>query len=244
MREFRVTADTIARRNRRADMRFVLWFTVAAILAVTFAYGTGLARRVLDSRPEVLAGIVVACVYLGSYVWGLHNARDVIARQTAYVLTDTHLIRKRTGHPDIQIGLTEMKLYLRPGWLLVESSDPLRKIAIPEDVSRFEFLRTELARHVSPVRLPGRSPAINSLIGSILGGALVLASVTSWGLLFWSRSALAAGVGAAIGTMFLGWHSFLLSRHFRNHPKRPFVLAWISFQWLGAALVVCLRLRR
>lgn len=226
-------------------MRFVLWGAVPGILAVIlfFTYGAGSAGPLLNS-PEGLGGLVVVLVLLGGFVRALRHARDVIALQTVFVLTDTHLIRRRTGHPDIQIGLTEMKLYLRSGLLLVESADPLRKISIPEDVSRFEFLRTELARHVPAVRQPGRSPAINSLIGSILGCVLVLVSIISWALVLWSRNALAAGLGAAIGAILLGWHSFFLGRHFRNHPKRPLILAWIGIEWVAAALVVCFRLLR
>jgi len=242
VREFRVTADTAMRRNRRANIRLAMWGVFATTLAVILS-GTGFAHRLLNSA-EGLGALVVLLVLLGSFLWIFRNAQDVIARETAFILTDTYLIRKRTGHPNIQIDVTEMKLYLRPGWLVVESADPLRKIAIPEDVSRFEFLRTELAKHAPAVRLPGRSSAINLFIGSVLGLALVLVSIISWALVLESRYILASSIAATIGTGLLAWQSFLLSRHFRNDRERPFLLAWIGFQWLAAALIIGLRLLR
>jgi hypothetical protein len=65
-----------------------------------------------------------------------------------FVLSDKEIIRKRDGWPDDRIAFAEIdSVYDRPGWLVVESAEPRRKIPIPCEVSGFEELRAELAKH-------------------------------------------------------------------------------------------------
>jgi hypothetical protein len=237
MSEFRVVFKE-ADRNRDLRIRLAAWSTILLLLGATFfgIYGA------LSSRPRVstaftwLAVLIVAGAIVGAYFLALRLGLERVERGLVFVLTEEGLVRKRTGWPDTQIGFAEIKaLYQRPGWLLVESSEPRRRIAIPERVEGFDSLRAELVKHSVIVAAPQHSP---------MRFIPVVTSLVCWGLVLWSRDAGVVMAAGAVALLVLGWEFFRLFGQLRHSPKRLALSLLIGLSWVAAALLVYLRVIR
>jgi hypothetical protein len=235
--EFRIATDDMARR-REFKNQMLSWGTVVLLLlatAVLFTLGMfGLLRGYLILRLLfifTLLGTIVSAIVLAS-----REALRRAEREMIFALDESAIVRKRKGWPDIRIAFSEVdaiRAELR--WLVVYSTEPRRKIAIPMDVKDFEVIRAELLRHhsLSDTSSPRWS-----------GFALPVISVLSWAALLFIRDfwiTLAAGslalVALAIGSRQL-WN--LLSRSSRR------LLMWICLgsAWIVAILVICIRVMR
>ncbi len=98
-------------------------------------------------------------------------------RSMIFVLNDNGIVRKRRGFPDVSIRFSEIQYVgeeLR--WLIVKSTEPQRKIAIPNDVSGYEIIREELARHHA-LDIEALSSHASSLAWSSLW---LIATTISW----------------------------------------------------------------
>lgn len=235
MREFRVLANGASSIKQTRQIRLLLWSAVAALSVVTLfaVYGTSSIGPVLSTVLEGFAGLIVVFVIVSAYVLAYRHACDVVARDSVFVLTDTQLIRRRTGHPDVQIDLGEINsLCEGHGWIVVESIE--EKIAIPEDVQEFASLRAELTRRAKVVRPRRRS----------LAPIIVVVYLLYWAGVLWSRNSLLTAVAGAIGLTLLCWQSFLLAKPFATSRIRLLSWGWISLGWLAAALFICFRLLR
>jgi len=183
-----------------------------------------------------LAVVIVVAAIVGAPFLASRLGLEKFEHDLVFVLTDKAVVRRRQGWPDVQIGLAEIRgLYQRPGWLVVESNEPRRTMAIPERVEGFESLRSELTKHgsiaVAPESSPWRSVV---LIGSLL----------CWGLVLLSKdSGLVMGAGA-VALALLAWESFRLFVQLRHSRKRLALSVLIGLSWVAAALLVYLRIIR
>ena len=157
-------------------------------------------------------------------------------REMVFVLDETGIIRRRSGYSEVKIGFSEIG-YLSEElkWLVVESNEPRRKIAIAKDVAGFATIRAELAKHHA------LSPSAKSPLRS---AAFAILSILSWAAIICFsdvRVVLPAGV-VAMASLALGSHRLWLLLH--RGPKRW--LMWISlgFVWFSAILVIYFRYTR
>ncbi len=183
----------------------------------------------------LLVVAAIGAVYFAAYQNGIQKLK----RETAFVLTDHDLIRKRSGWPDTRIGLSEVKtLYERNGWLIVESIEPGRKIAISDEVEGFATLRAELAKHRSISDPPKASPL------SLLGLVVPVASILCWSLVLMSHDVAVVREAGASGLILLGWSSYRFGRKLNQNPKRFFVWTFLAISWAAALWFVYLQITR
>ena len=187
MQEFKIEINAEGRK-RQLQFRILAWgailliFLIAIlvfVLGVTGILGPGyhpLAAFLFVSTP--LLGIV------GGGILACREALRLAERQMIFVLGSSGIVRKRKGFPDIAISFSEIQYVgeeLR--WLIVKSKEPQRKIAIPNDVSGYEIIRAELARHHSLDSEPISKHA-TSLVMSALW---LIAMIISCSLFLWSQ---------------------------------------------------------
>jgi hypothetical protein len=183
-----------------------------------------------------LAVVIVVAVILGAYLLAARIGQERFELGLVFLLTDKALVRRRQGWPDVQIGLAEIAaLYERPGWLVVESNEPRRTIAIPERVEGFESLRSELTKHSSITATPRRSPwRFVALVGSLF----------CWGFVLFSKNTGVVMGAGAVALALLAWEFFRLFGQLRRSPKRLVLSLLIGLSWVTAALLVYLRIVR
>jgi hypothetical protein len=136
----------------------------------------------------------------------------------------------------VRIGLQEIHaLYEGQGWLVVESVEPIRKIAIPAEVEGFAVLRAELAKHNSIVTTRRRS---------VLVFTPLVVSLICWVVALESKNSTARGLAAAAALMIFAWGSLQLVRLMNGKPKRFLVWIALGVCWAAAILLVYLQVMR
>ena len=162
---------------------------------------------------------------------------EKVKRDLSFELTDKDLIRRKAGWPDVRIGLQEIRaLYEGQGWLVVESVEPIRRIAIPAEVEGFAVLRAELAKHNSIVTTRrGRS---------VLVFTPLVVSLICWVVALESKNSTARGLAAAAALMIFAWGSLHLVRLMNGKPKRFLVWIALGISWAAAILLVYLHVMR
>ena len=238
MSEFRVAFNEASQRKRDGKIRLAAWGTIL-LLSVATVVGI---LSVRSSRPQVntafiwFAALLVLGAIVGAHFVAVRLGLERVERDMVFVLTDKDLVRKRNGWPDVRINFSEISaLYERPGWLVVEGSEPPRKIAVPDVVEGFAAIRAELAKHGTITAQPRSSP---------LGLVTMLASFLCWGAVLWSKDAGVLRIAAALALILLAWESFRFSTRLRQSPKRFLVWVWIGLGWVAAILVVYFRVLR
>jgi hypothetical protein len=238
MSEFKVASNQLSDRGRERNIRLVTWGVVLVMSGITLfaVYDARSADPQLVRALGWLAVVIVVAAIVGAHILAARLGLEKFEHDLVFVLTDKAVVRRRPGWPDVQIGLTEIKaLYQRTGWLVVESNEPRRKMAIPERVEGFESLRTELTKHSPITAAPQRSPwGFVVLIGSLLCWALVLLS---------KDTGVVIGAGA-FALLLLVWESFRLFGQLRHSPKRVVLAVMIGLSWVAAALLLYLRVIR
>jgi hypothetical protein len=183
-----------------------------------------------------LAVVIVVAAIVGAHFLAARLGLEKFEHELVFVLTDKAVVRRRPGWPDAQIGLAEIRaLYQRPGWLVVESNEPSRKMAIPEGVEGFESLRSELTKHSPITTAPQRSP---------WGFVVLIGSLLCWALVLWSKDTGVVMGAGALSLLLLVWESFRLIGQLRHSPKRLVLSILIGLSWVAAALLVYLRIIR
>jgi predicted nucleic acid-binding Zn ribbon protein len=237
MSEFRVEFNE-ANRRRDRRIRLIVWGTIPLLLVATLLgiYGA------LSSRPHVYATftwfavLIVVGAIVGAHFLGIRLGIERLERDIVFLLTEKDLVRRRKGWPDVRIDFSEISALLeRKDWLVVESVQPTRRIAIPREVEGFASLRAELAKH---------SPVIVSQKGSILGAIPTVASLLCWALVLWSKDARVARVAGTIALILLGWASVSIDKQMRQSPKRLFVWISLGLVWAAAILLLYLKVVR
>src|SRR6476646_6696347 len=206
MSEFRVSSNKESTLRRDHGTRLISWGAVLVLSCITLfaVFGAGSAGPQINTALAWLAGLIVAASIGGANLVSYRQGREKVKRDLSFELTDKDLIRRNAGWPDVRIGLQEIHaLYEGQGWLVVESVEPIRKMAIPAEVEGFAVLRAELAKHSSVIIARRRSPS--ALIPLVV-------SLICWALVLWSKNARVAKLAAAVALMLLAWGSVLLGR--------------------------------
>jgi hypothetical protein len=240
--EFRVSPDKASSQRHDKRIRLFLWSAVLLLVGITIfgIVGVRSIGQTAETTLVVAAGCIVICVVVAAYILGAQEGFEKAKQNTVFLLSDDDLVRQHTGWPDVRIGLSEVKsLCERPGWLVIESAEPRRRIAIPAGVERFEFLRSELIKHGLLIKPPRRSPFLALLLG--------LPTVTSffcWALIFWSKQPWLVKTAVCVALALLAWGSFSVSRLRIGSPKRYLLWAMLGISWVAALWIIYFRLAR
>ena len=238
VREFRVFPNAATGRSRDRRIRLVLWGSVLALVGLT-ALGIAGARSFnehVQSTLTVAAAALVMGAVVSAYLFAGQVGLEKAKLSTVFLLSNTDLIRQRSGWPEVRIGLSELKaLFERPGWLVVESSEPRRRIAIPHEVEGFDTLRSELIKHGPIVESPRRSPSVP---------VLSVASLFCWALVILSKEPSVVKTAACLAVVLLMWDSFRINRLLQRSPKRYLFWAALAYSWATALWIIYMRIAR
>jgi hypothetical protein len=235
MPEFKIENDAL---KRGARFRMLSWGTVLLLVAIaTFLLVLRGSGHIGDSSGlgslfvlTILSAAIIAIILAPRE--GLHRAE----RKMVFALDDKRILRKRQGYPDVEIAFSEITT-LREEllWLVVTSTEPRRKIAVPRNVSGYELIRAELAKH---------HPLSARVAFPLKGAALLIVSILSWAAVLWFRDVrvvIAAGTVAVVALSFGSYRVWTLLHH---RSKHSLLWASLSFAWLAALLLIYLRVVR
>src|SRR2546423_233936 len=152
MQEFKIESDALNER-RDAKSRLFSWGLVLLLLAMTVSiYALGLLGLLsTDSHLRWLAWLSVPAIFgavIGGSILAYREALRRAEREMVFILDDNGIVRRRKGFPEVRIAFSEVDaLDEELRWLIVKSTEPRRKIAIPNNVKGFELIRAELTKH-------------------------------------------------------------------------------------------------
>jgi hypothetical protein len=236
VQEFKIEGDAL---RREARFRIQSWGAIlllaaaAVLLFVLGVYGV----LSVNSTLRILFVFTGCGAVVGASILACREALHCAERQMIFVLDANGIARRRKGYPDVKIAFSEIAaLSEEMRWLIVNSIEPRRKIAIPNEVRGFETIRAELTKHhalsVQGKKLP------------LKGAALMTISILSWAAVLWLRdlrAVIPAGV-IALALLALGSHRLWIL--LRRGPKRLFSLVCIGIVWFAAILLIYLRVVR
>jgi hypothetical protein len=241
VREFKIETDALSKRHE-TRFRLLSWGTVVLLAAITvliFVLGF-LGLLSVDSDFRWVAWLSVPAMLgavIGASILACREALRRAERKMVFVLDDTGIARRRKGFREVKIAFSEVD-YLGEElrWLVVRSTEPRRKIAIPNDVQGFEVIRAELAKHhvlslSAQTKLPLQSTA------------LMTASILSWAAVLWLRDLRAVIPAGVIALTLLASGSHRLWTVLGRGPKRLYSLVCLGIVWFTAILLIYLRLR-
>lgn len=232
MEEFRLPQRIFS--SPRRDSRTMLWVSIPAlVLSFIILFFIGYApHSVVHRVGPPLVGVLVLVVLstLGTYIVMLRRKFERLRRDLTFVLEQDELVRKMPGRPDVRIPLLQIKsLYEPSGCLMVEGSDPPRRIAVPSKVENFEQLKAELLKYA-----PLSPPPLSYRFGRTTSFLYIVSGV----LLAWSGNGTIIRTAAAVFVVLSGWESFKLHRLFQRRAKRlAFWLILGSF-WLSIGFLI------
>lgn len=240
--EFKVSPDKASCRAHDNRIRLFLWGAVLLLVGITIIgiVGVGSIGQTAETALVVAAGGTVICVVVAAYILAAQEGIEKAKKNTIFLLSSDDLVRQHAGWPDVRIGLSEVKsLSERPGWLVIESAEPRRRIAIPDNLESFEVLRAELIKHGVLIKSPQRSPFLALLIS-----LPIVASFLCWALIFWSKQPWLVKTAPCVGLALLAWGSFSVSRLRIASPKRYLLWAMLGTSWVAALWIIYSRLAR
>jgi hypothetical protein len=235
MPEFRIENDAL---RRDARFRVLSWGTVLLLLAVaTFLLALRDSGYIGDSSAlrSLFFLTIISAAVTAIFLAPREGLRRVESKMV-FALDDNRIIRRRQGYPDVEVAFSEIEtLREELRWLVVVSTEPQRKIAVPRDVSGYELIRAELAKH-HPL-----SPRVTS---PLKGKALLTVSALSWAGVLWFRDVRAIIAAGIVAVVTLGFGSYRVWTLLYRRSRRR--LLWISLglAWLVALLLIYLRLVR
>jgi hypothetical protein len=151
VRKFRIETDALSKK-REIKVRLLSWGSVLSLIAITVLVFVFRFLGLLgaDSPARWLVVLALLGAVLGAYIEAARLGMRRAKRRMLFVLSDKEFIRKRSGWPDDRIAFSEIHaLYDGPGGLVVESTEPLRRISVPREVNGFKDIRAELAKQHS-----------------------------------------------------------------------------------------------
>jgi hypothetical protein len=175
--EFKIKPDDLSRR-REFRVRLLSWGTVAVLIATTALLFTLGVNGVLSGHSflRFLFVFTLLGAIIGASILASREALRLAEREMVFVLEDSGIVKRRKGWPDEKIDFSDIDTVREElRWLVIYSTGPRRKIAIPNNVAGFETIRAELVtRHLVFVRakVSSRSFALPAI--SILSWAAVL----------------------------------------------------------------------
>jgi hypothetical protein len=237
VQEFRVSPQAALGRERTIQM--VLWSSIPALVGATFfgLYAALFSRHWVSTIFTYLAITIVAATIGGAYYAAVLLGMERVKQKTILVLTDSELVRRREGWPDVRIGFSEIKtLYQGKSGLVVESAEPRRIIVVTKDIDRFASLRNELSKHAATIKAPSRSPLVFFP---------TIASVICWALVLISTDVGTVKAAGGLGLATLVWATFRLSRLTLPHRRtRLAVWGMTGFSWVASLWVLYSRIAR
>lgn len=240
MLEFRIDGDSLVAR-REAKSRLLSWGIVLFLFATTVSiFILGFLGVLNNSDLYWVAWLSVPSglgAVIGASILTIREALRYAERKMVFVLDDSGIVRRREGFPDVRIDFSEVDtLREELRWLVVKSTEPQRKIAIPNSVKEFEVIRAELAkRHAlsAPVK---KLPLKNA--------APITISILSWAAVLWFRDVRVVIPAGIIAMTLLALGSRPLWALSRRGPKRWLLLAGLAFAWVSAILLIYIRVGR
>ena len=149
-REFRVMPDSILERTQDSRTRIFLWGAASLLVGITLfaVFEAPFASRRTNLVLVWIAGTIVASTVLGAYAIAYQQVLRRLKRRLVFVLTENELVRRLSGWPDVRINLHRIRrLQENPRWLVVESSEPFTRIAVPTDLQAYAILKRELIKY-------------------------------------------------------------------------------------------------
>jgi hypothetical protein len=241
VQEFKIDGNSLGER-REAKRRLLSWGIVLLLFAITvliFILGFhGLLS--VGSDLHWFGWLLVPAslgTVIGPSILAIREALRRAEREMVFVLDDNGIVRRRKGYPDVRIDFSEVDtLREELRWLVVKSTEPQRKIAIPDNVEGFAVIRAELAKH-HPVSAPVKKLPLKS-------AAPMTLSILSWAAVLWSRDLRVVIPAGIIAMTFLALGSHRLWTLFRRGPKRWLSWPCLAIAWLSAILLIYLRVVR
>ncbi len=224
--------------RREARFRALSWGAVLSLLGITvllFVLGVS-GDLSANWNLRWLFVFTLLGTVIGASILACREALRYAQRQMSFVLDGDGVVRKRRGYPEVRIPFSEIDaLSEQLGWLIIKSSGPRRKIAIPNSIGGYGAIRAELAKH-HPLSGPAAFPLKTT--------ALLVMACLSWGAALWLRDRLgilAAGTVAVV-TLTLGSHRLWTLLH--RSSKRSLLWASLGFAWLVALVLIYFRVVR
>jgi hypothetical protein len=241
MPEFKIESGSVNER-RQAKRRLLSWGVVLLLFAITVLILILGFQGLLSVGSDLhwLGWLLVPAslgAVIGASILAIREALRYAERKMVFVLDDNGIARRREGFPEVRIDFSEVDMLrdeLR--WLVVKSTEPQRKIAIPDNVEGFEVIRAELAKHHAlpdPVkRLPLKSAAPMTL------------SILSWAAVLWFRDLRVVVPAGVIAITLLALGSRRLWALFRHGSSRLIWLVCLGIAWFSAILLIYFRVLR
>jgi hypothetical protein len=200
-------------------------------------YASRVERARLGIPLAFVAGLIVAGVVAAAHMLAFRNAMNTVRRQTVFILTDDRLICKRNERPDIQIPLSAISALCSQGRnLIVESGATKSRVVISGELEGFDTLRNSLAKHHDIITRPA---------APFLGVPRLLIYGLCCAFILWSHHPIIIVLASGVGVTVIGLESFYLYGRIKHNPKQQYpIIAFIAFEWLGAALIAYYRLIR
>lgn len=214
--------------------------TIGAILIVIgillfIGYGP---HSVVDRIFPILRWAIVLlilCALAIDFMAMRRTSQRVIGELT-FLLNENELIRKRPGHPDVRLSLSQIKsLYEQPGFLVVAGGDPPRRIIVPKETENFELLQAELLKYAS-------CAPPSALRRIRFGWITSLLAITCWWLLLFSRNIITTWVAGGVALVLLGEWSFEMRHRLLRGPNRIMFSIMLGLAWLSAGLLIYIRI--
>jgi hypothetical protein len=233
--EFKIEGDAL---RREARFRVLSWSAVLLLMAATVLLFVLGVNGVLGASSSLrflfvftlLGTVASACIL------ACREALSYAERQMIFVLCDNGIVRKRQGYPEVKIAFSEINtLREELNWLIINSTEPRRKIAVPTNVKGYEVIRAELAKHHA---LSARAAF------PLKSSALLVVSVLSWAAVLWSRDARIVISAGTVALITLAFGSRRLWTLLHRRSKLPLLWTSLGFAWLVALLLIYLRIVR
>lgn len=234
MPEFKVEGDAL---RREARFRMLSWGTVLLLILVAiFIFVLRSMELTAGSGVGWLAVLAFLGGFYGACILAVREGLSYARRQMVFDLNDDGVIRKRQGYPDVRIPFSEIESVSEElGWLIIRSTEPRRKIAVPNKVSGYDAIRAELVRH-HPLSARAKFPWKRI--------ALLTASALSWISVLWFHDTRVITLAGAAAFTTLAFGSSRLWDLSHSSPRRMLLWTSIVFTWLLAFLVIYLRITR
>lgn len=95
-----------------------------------------------------LTEIIIIAAFIFAQILTLRLGKRRARRQLMFALHENEIVRKREGWPDDRIAFSDVAgLYRGRDGLVVESTNPLVRVSIPQEVGGFEAIAAELSKH-------------------------------------------------------------------------------------------------
>ena len=235
MPEFKIEGDAL---RREARIRMLSWGSVLLLLGGTVLLFTLGVSGDLSASPDLrrLFVFIGLGTVVGAYVVGFREALRFAERQMVFVLNDNEIVRKRKGYPDVKIAFSEIAtLREELRWLIIKTAEPQRKIGIPNTVSGYDAICSELAKQ-HPF-----SAGVNRVEFPLKTFALLAAAILSWTTAMWSRDVAVVVLSGAAGLITLAIGSHSMWTMLRSRVRPPLLWASLGGAWLMAILAIYLR---